>query len=67
MRLLPYQPIIEYRKFFENPSDYLSRHPQVSEKSYREKLVAEEYVNFIAAESVPKAISYAEVLEATFG
>ena len=49
----------------DNPSDYLSRHPQVSEKSSRGELVAEEYVNFIAAESVPKAMSYAEVLAAT--
>ena len=65
MRLLPYQPIIEYRKGCDNLSDYLSRHPQVSEKSSREELVAEEYVNFIAAESVPKAMSYAEVLAAT--
>ena len=29
MRMLPYQPIIEYRKGCDNPSDYLSRHPQV--------------------------------------
>ena len=65
MRLLPYQTIIEYHKGCENPSDYLSHHPQVSEKSSKEELVAEEYVNFIAAESVSKAISYAEVLEAT--
>ena len=58
MRLLPYQPMVEYRKGCDNPSVYLSRHPQVSEKSSREELVAEEYVNFIAAESVPKAMSH---------
>ena len=65
MRLLPYQPMIEYRKGCDNPSDYLSRHPRVSEKSSREELVAEEYVNFIAAETIPKAMSYAKVLAAT--
>ena len=57
--------MIEYRKGCDNPSDYLSRHPRVSEKSSREELVAEEYVNFIATESVPKAMSYAKVLAAT--
>ena len=27
MRLVPYQPMIEYIKCCDNPSDYLSRHP----------------------------------------
>ena len=48
-----------------NHSEYLSRHPHVSESSSREELVAEGYVNFIAAERVPKAMCYAEVLAAT--
>ena len=65
MLLLPYQPMIDYRKCCDNPSAYLSRHPQVSGGSFREELVAEEYVNFIAAETVPKAMSYASVLAAT--
>ena len=63
-RLLPYQPMVEYRKRCDNPSAYLSRHPQISEKSSREELVAEEYVNFIAAKCVPKATSFAKVLAA---
>lgn len=65
MRLLPYQPVIEYRQGKDNPSDYLSRHPQVSDRSSREELVAEEYVNFVTEESIPKAMSSTEVLEAT--
>ena len=65
IRLLQYQPMIEYRKGCDNSSDNLSRYPHVSEKSSREELVAEEYVNFIAAERVPKAMSYAKVLAAT--
>ena len=65
MRLLPYQPVIEFRRGRDNPSDYLSRHPHMSDKSSREEIVAEEYVSCIAAESVPKAMSYAEVLDVT--
>ena len=65
MRLLPYQPVIEFRRGRDNPSDYLSRHPHMSDKSSREEIVAEEYVSFIAAESVAKAMSYAEVLDVT--
>ena len=37
-----YQPVVEYRKGKDNPSDYLSRQLQVSETSPREELVAEE-------------------------
>ena len=57
--------MIEFRRGRDNPSDYLSRHPHISDKSSREEILAEEYVSFIAAESVTKAVSYAEVLDAT--
>ena len=65
MRLLPYQPVVEYRRGKDNPSDYMSRHPIESEESSREILVAEEYVNFIAAERIPKAMTVSEVIDAT--
>ena len=65
MRLLPYKPIVEYRRGKDNPSDYMSRHPLESEKSSQECLVAEEYVDFIAAESIPKAMTATEVIDAT--
>ena len=61
MRLLPYQPVVEYHKGKYNPSDYLSRH----HKCPREELVAEEYVICFTEESILKATNSTEVLEAT--
>jgi len=65
MRLLPYRPVVEYRRGKDNPSDYMSRHPIESAKSSQEALVAEEYVDFIATESIPKAMTATEVIDAT--
>ena len=66
MRMLHYQPVVEYRKGKDNPSPFLSRYPQVLDKSPREELLAEEYVNcFIIDERIPKVMSSTEVLEAT--
>lgn len=65
MRLLPYQPVVEYRRGRDNPSDYMSRHPLESEKSRQESLVAEEYINFVVSGSIPKAMTASEVIEAT--
>ena len=48
----------------ENPSDYLSRHPSQETVKILEK-AAEQYVNFISCHTVPKAMSLAEIKEAT--
>ena len=47
-----------------NPSDFLSRHPGSNDDS-RQGALAEEYVNFIAAAAVPKAMTLPEIQEAT--
>ena len=47
----------EYRPGEDNPSDYLSRHPDLTtEQSRREEKVAEEYINYVFTNAVPKAI-----------
>eukprot|EP00079_Xenopus_tropicalis_P036631 XP_017950402.1 PREDICTED: uncharacterized protein LOC108644505 [Xenopus tropicalis] len=38
-----------------NPADYISRHPTASKDSL--KSIAEEYINFMAAHAVPKALT----------
>ena len=66
LRLQPYQLTVRYRKGDGNPADYLSRHPskQITAAS-REQKIAEEYVNYIVSTSTPKAMTVAEIEEAT--
>ena len=64
LRLQPYQLTVRYRK--GDGKDYLSRHPskQITAAS-REQKIAEEYVNYIVSTSTPKAMTVAEIEEAT--
>ncbi len=66
LRLQPYDVTIRYQPGTENPADYLSRHPlrNVTSNSRQEK-VAEEFVNFLAETSTPKAISLTDLKSAT--
>ena len=64
LRLQPYIFKVIYRAGADNPADYLSRHPVKHSKHTQEKL-AEQYVNFIALNSVPKAMSLQEIVKAT--
>ena len=66
LRLQPYQLTVHYRKGDGNPAEYLSRHPskQLTTAS-REQKIAEEYVNYIVSTSTPKAMTVAEIEEAT--
>jgi len=66
MRLQPYDATIIYRAGSLNPADYLSRSPpSVLITSSRESKIAEEYINFISMNSVPKAMSLSEIQAAT--
>ena len=66
LRLQPYQLTVHYRKGEGNPADYLSRHPsQRITAASREEKIAEEYVNYIALASTPKAMTVQEIEEAT--
>ena len=62
LRLQPYKLTIRYRPGHDNPADYMSRHPINSgkQRSHEEK-IAEQYVNFIASEAVPRAMTLNEV------
>jgi hypothetical protein len=66
LRLQPYDVTIRYQPGTENPADYLSRHPlrDVTPNSRQEK-VAEEFVNFLAETSTPKAINLTDLKSAT--
>ena len=54
------------RKGDGNPTDYLSRHPSKQTiAASREEKIAEEYVNYIAGTSTPKALTVSKLEEAT--
>ena len=63
LRLQQYDFTVKYRKGDGNPADVLSRMPLPTQ---RQKVnVADEYVNFIAAHSIPKSMTYQEIQSAT--
>jgi transposase InsO family protein len=61
LRLQAYDCEIVYKAGKSNAADYMSRHPLESDESDRESKVTEEYVNFLASNSVPKAMTLEEV------
>ncbi len=63
LRLQPYSFKVVYKPGSTNPADYLSRHP--IKPSYKQQRMTEEYVNFIALNSVPKAMTIEEIIKAT--
>lgn len=69
LRLQPYNYTVCYKAGKDNPADYMSRHPaQVSHISNITTVNgrrAEEYVNFVAANAVPKAMTLVEIQDAT--
>ncbi|XP_061193203.1 uncharacterized protein K02A2.6-like [Saccostrea echinata] len=65
LRLQPYKMTIVYRPGKDNPADYMSRHPILTQKLSREEDIAEHYVKFIAEKAVPKAMTLDEVKRAT--
>ncbi|KAK2552072.1 Uncharacterized protein P5673_026817 [Acropora cervicornis] len=66
LRLQPYQVTVAYRKGADNPADYMSRHPAKNTKSSsRQDKVAEEFVDYLAKTSTPKAINIHEIIAAT--
>ena len=63
LRLQQYDFTVTYRSGEGNPADYLSRHPTSGMPHKRS--TAEEYVNFVAGNAIPKAMTLQEVQEAS--
>lgn len=64
LRLQQYTFGTVYRPGVNNPADYMSRHP-IPSTCERGRKVTEDYVNYVCQSSCPKAVSVAEVLQAT--
>ena len=61
LRLMPYNCQLTYRpgKDAENPADFMSRHPSNIES--KESSIAEDYVNYVCNQAVPKAMTLQEI------
>ncbi|CAB3983672.1 Transposon Tf2-6 poly [Paramuricea clavata] len=62
LRLQQYNYTVKYRPGTGNPADFLSRAP-INEPSGQS--IAEEYINFITEQAIPRTITWSEVQEAT--
>ena len=60
LRLQAYTFTVKYKPGPTNIADYLSRHPLPSQPQ-RERLIAEEYVNYLVGHDVPKAMTLKEI------
>ena len=60
LRLMPYNCHLVYRpgKDAENPADFMSRHPNL--QATAERNVAENYVNYVCTNAIPKAMTLQE-------
>ena len=67
LRLPPYNYFIRFRPGRDNPADWFSRHPDTSaaDADDRSQTVAEEYVNFIVDNTIPKSLTAADIRSAT--
>ena len=67
LRLQTYDFVLKYRPGVDNPADFLSRHPVEPShaKTAHEKTIAEEYVNFLIDNAVPKAVTSSEISAVT--
>ena len=65
LRLTPYNFELKYRpgKDDQNPADYLSRHPASLSPQMTDK--AEDFVNYICKNAVPKAMTFEQVVSET--
>ena len=64
LRLQPYQFTIVHMAGKTNPADILSRLP-LDNQPFRERDIAEEYINYVASNAVPKALSLEQIETAT--
>ena len=67
LRLQKYDFIMVHRPGPSNPADYMSRHPAPTENNSvpAASAAAEEYVHYVTANAVPKAMTLTELQDAT--
>ena len=65
IRLQPYNYVMKYMPGSKNPTDYMSRNPTNISGTHRHQKMAEQYVNFIAPSSIPRAMKIEDVKQAT--
>ena len=65
LRLQPYNYVMKYMPGSKNPTDYMSRNPTNISGTHRHQKMAEQYVNFIAPSSIPRAMKIEDVKQAT--
>ena len=65
MRCQGYNMNIIFKPGKDNPADYMSRHPAQQQASSREEKIAEEYIQYLTDNSIPKAMSLQQVQEET--
>ena len=64
LRLQGYDFEVQHTKGNENPSDYLSRHTRLVGDN-KQSTMAEEYVNLLTSQAVPKAMTLQEIQQVT--
>lgn len=64
LRLLPYKFVIKHKPGASNVADYMSRNPQAETDRSLER-ATECYINMLCDRAIPKAITRAELLNAT--
>lgn len=66
LKLQEYDFCVFYEPGKTNPADYLSRHPlPTTQATSREEKAAEQHINYIAANAVPKTMTLQEIKDAT--
>ena len=65
MRCQAYNMKIKYQIGKDNPADYMSRHPAHHAPSTREEKIAEEYIQYLTDNAIPKAMTLQQVSDET--
>ena len=64
LQLQPYDFTVVYKSGTDNSVDYMCRHPTKS-STHKQERITEAYVNFVARNAVPKAMTLTEIQQAT--